>query len=131
MMIKKNYLIAIEKDAISNITAAQIIKLMKECKSGAFYLDEQKTANTNEACSTMFEGTIFSVFATDSIELYKANVHVRETAGRIEVFNITSDDAEHAHLSKGQMEEIIAAFKKFIGVSVVPMVDITIGDLLK
>lgn len=130
-MTKKNYLIAIEKDAISNITGAQIIKLMRDCKAGEFHLDEQKTASINEACSNMFEGTSFFVFTTDSVELYKANVHVRETDGRIEVFNITSDDVEHAQLSKNQMEEIIDAFKKFIGVSVVPMIGITIGDLLK
>lgn len=130
-MTNKNFLIAIENDAIGNISAVNVLKYMMECKGGMFHLDIDKTDKVNRECKNMFEGTTFAVFATNSLNLYKAIIHTRETKGRVEVFNITSDDFNYSQLDKKQITEIVDAFKGFIGCAIVEKMNLKNGDLLK
>lgn len=129
-MTNKNFLIAIEKDAIGNITAVDVFKYMMVCQGGMFRLDNDKTDNVNKACKNMIEGTTYAVFATNSHELYTAIIHTRLSNGRVEVFNITSDDNNYSQLDKKQITEIVDAFKGFIGWAIVEKMNLKNGDLL-
>lgn len=133
MKNNNNYLIAIDKNAISNITASQIHSLMKNIHGEVFELDRERTDRVNASCNanTGFSGTDFSIFVTNSDKLYNAVVHVRETEGQVEVFNITSDNPMYSTLTQKQIHEILDAFKGFIGASIVQAMNIPTGKLYK
>lgn len=133
MKNNNSYLIAIGKNAISNITASQIHTLMKESVGGVFVLDKAKTDRVNVSCNAAsgFADTDFSVFVTGYEELYNAVVHVREIDGRVEVFNVTSDNPKYSNLDSKQIHEVLDAFRGFIGSSVVQNMNITTGNLYK
>lgn len=131
--MNRNYLIAIGQNAIWNITAPQIHSVMKNTRGEVFELDNAKTDRVNASCNanTGFSDTDFSVFVTNSDKLYNAAVHVRETEGQVEVFNITSDNPMYSTLTPKQIHEILDAFKGFIGASIVQAMNIPTGKLYK
>lgn len=104
---------------------------MMDGQGGMFRFDKDKTDNVNKACKNMLEGTTFAVFATNSHELYTTNIHTRLANGRVEVFNITSDDNNYSQLDKKQITEIVDAFKGVIGWTIVEKMNLKNGDLLK